>query len=95
MINRYVAVYLFIVIIIFRGTFVYSQSQDETQMQSEVEGNQTIIFTPKQQELRISANDIKLIEDKENGGYHLYVKKNPKVNSILLELINIMLSILG
>ena len=53
-------------------------------MQSEVEGNQTIIFTPKQQELRISANDIKLIEDKENGGYHLYVKKNPKVNSILL-----------
>ncbi|MDY4832644.1 MAG: vWA domain-containing protein [Treponema sp.] len=84
MINRYVAVYLFIVIIIFRGTFVYSQSQDETQMQSEVEGNQTIIFTPKQQELRISANDIKLIEDKENGGYHLYVKKNPKVNSILL-----------
>lgn len=84
MINRYVAVYLFIVIIIFRGTFVYSQSQDETQMQSEIEGNQTIIFTPKQQELRISANDIKLIEDKENGGYHLYVKKNPKVNSILL-----------
>ena len=84
MINRYVAVYLFIIIIIFRGTFVYSQSQDETQMQSEVEGNQTIIFTPKQQELRISANDIKLIEDKENGGYHLYVKKNPKVNSILL-----------
>lgn len=84
MINRYVAVYLFIVIIIFRGTFVYSQSQDETQIQSEVEGNQTIIFTPKQQELRISANDIKLIEDKENGGYHLYVKKNPKVNSILL-----------
>lgn len=84
MINRYVAVYLFIVIIIFRGTFVYSQSQDKTQMQSETEGNQTIIFTPKQQELRISANDIKLIEDKENGGYHLYVKKNPKVNSILL-----------
>ena len=84
MINRYVAVYLFIVIIIFRGTFFYSQSQDKTQMQSEVEGNQTIIFTPKQQELRISANDIKLIEDKENGGYHLYVKKNPKVNSILL-----------
>ena len=84
MINRYVAVYLFIVIIIFRGTFFYSQSQDKTQMQSEVEENQTIIFTPKQQELRISANDIKLIEDKENGGYHLYVKKNPKVNSILL-----------
>ena len=84
MINRYVAVYLFIIIIIFRGTFVYSQSQDKTQMQSEVEGNQTLIFTPKQQELRISANDIKLIEDKENGGYHLYVKKNSKVNSILL-----------
>ena len=84
MINRYVAVYLFIVIIIFRGTFVYSQSQDETQMQSEIKGNQTIIFTPKQQELRISANDIKLIEDKENGGYHLYFKKNAKVNSILL-----------
>ncbi len=82
--SRIVAICLFLGFSVFWGSFVYSQTQNETQAQGENEGNQTIIFTPKQQELRISANDIKLIEDKENGGYHLYVKKNPKVNSILL-----------
>ena len=40
---------------------VYSQSQIETNLQTEKEENQKIVFTPKQQELRISANDIKLI----------------------------------
>ena len=82
--SRIVAICLFLGFSVFGGSFVYSQTQNETQAQGENEGNQKIIFTPKQQELRISANDIKLIEDKENGGYHLYVKKNPKVNSILL-----------
>ena len=72
------------VFIFLSTSSVYSQSQLETNLQTEKEENQKIVFTPKQQELRISANDIKLIEDKENGGYHLYVKKNPKVNSILL-----------
>lgn len=72
------------VFIFLSASSVYSQSQLETNLQTEKEENQKIVFTPKQQELRISADDIKLIEDKENGGYHLYVKKNPKVNSILL-----------
>ena len=82
--SKIVAVCLFWIFGVFGGSFVYSQTQGESQVYGENEGNQKIIYTPKQQELRISANDIKLIEDKENGGYHLYVKKNPKVNSILL-----------
>lgn len=82
--SKIVAVSLFWIFGVFGGSFVYSQTQGESQVYGENEGNQKIIYTPKQQELRISANDIKLIEDKENGGYHLYVKKNPKVNSILL-----------
>ena len=82
--SKIAAVCLFWIFGVFGGSFVYSQTQGESQVYGENEGNQKIIYTPKQQELRISVNDIKLIEDKENGGYHLYVKKNPKVNSILL-----------
>ena len=73
-------------VFIFLGTSsVYSQSQLETNLQTEKEENQKIVFTPKQQELRISANDIKLIEDKENGGYHLYVKKIQKLIRFYLQ----------
>ena len=88
--KRISVVCLVTVLSIFGGSFVYSQVQNQTEKevksntQIEDKGNQKVIFTPIQQELRISANDIKMIEDKENGGYHLYVKKNPKVNSILL-----------
>ena len=59
------------VFIFLSASSVYSQSQIETNLQTEKEENQKIVFTPKQQELRISADDIKLIEDRENGGYHL------------------------
>lgn len=45
---------------------------------------QEIEYTAEQQILRVSSSDIRLIPDKENGGYHLYVKKMPNVNSILL-----------
>lgn len=45
---------------------------------------QTVEYTPEQQKLRITAENIRLVPDKENGGYHLYVKKLPGVNSILL-----------
>lgn len=54
------------------------------QNSSESEGSQTALYTPKQQQLRIKAGDVRLVADKKNGGYHLYVKKTANVNSILL-----------
>ena len=51
---------------------------------SEYEGSQTVVYTKEQQSIRISAKDIKIVADKKMGGYHLYIKKLPKVNSILL-----------
>ena len=54
------------------------------QNSGESEGSQTALYTPKQQQLRIKASDVRLIADKKNGGYHLYVKKTANVNSILL-----------
>ena len=46
-------------------------------------GDQKVLYTKKQQELRITAQDVKLFADKD-GGYHLYVKKTSNINSILL-----------
>ena len=63
------------------GNVLFSQDNSEN---TQEQNSQKVIFTERQQELRIQADDVRLIEDKENGGYHLYVKKNPKVNSILL-----------
>ncbi len=48
------------------------------------DGAQTALYTEKQMQLRITANDVRIVPDAENGGYHLYVKKTPGVNSILL-----------
>ena len=48
------------------------------------EGSQTSLYTAKQQQLRITAENVRLVADKTNGGYHLYVKKTANVNSILL-----------
>ncbi len=48
------------------------------------EGSQTTLYTAKQQQLRITAENVRLVRDEKNGGYHLYVKKLPNVNSILL-----------
>ncbi len=53
---------------------VFAQSED----------SQTSIYTEKQMQLRITANDVRIVPDSEQGGYHLYVKKTPRVNSILL-----------
>ncbi len=47
-------------------------------------GSQTALYTAKQQQLRITAENVRLVPDAENGGYHLYVKKSANVNSILL-----------
>lgn len=48
------------------------------------DGSQTTLYTAKQQQLRITAGNVRLVRDEKNGGYHLYVKKLPNVNSILL-----------
>lgn len=47
---------------------------------------QQLVYTLAQQKLLISAENVKLIpeEDAEKGGYHLYVKKLPGIESILL-----------
>ena len=50
------------------------------QNSGESEGSQTALYTPKQQQLRIKAGDVRLLADKKNGGYHLYVKKTANVN---------------
>ncbi len=50
--------------------------------------SQKIIYTEKQNSMRIKADDIRLVEEKnddgETTGYHLYVRKIPGVESILL-----------
>lgn len=60
------------------GVCVFAQEQNPQQQ----------YFTPKQTQIRITANDIKLIPENGNeyggGGYHLYVRKLPGVGSILL-----------
>ena len=57
---------------------VFAQNSDES------EGSQKVLFTAKQQQLRITADNVRLVPDSANGGYHLYVKKTKNVNSILL-----------
>lgn len=72
----------FLILIFLSGNFTFSQSSPTST--SDNSNGQKTIYTPRQQELKIFADDIKLIEDKENGGFHLYVRKKPRINSILL-----------
>ena len=51
---------------------------------AQTEDSQTALYTERQQQLRITANNVRLVPDTKNGGYHLYVKKTANVNSILL-----------
>lgn len=46
--------------------------------------SQVTVYTKKQLQLRITAQNIRLFQDKKNGGYHLYIKKLPGVESVLL-----------
>ena len=55
--------------------YLFAQTTNESQVQ---------VYTAQQQKLRITAKDIRLVPDSKNGGYHLYVKKLPNINSILL-----------
>lgn len=71
---------IFVLVFATGSGFVYAQNSEKT----EGAGEQKILYTAKQQQLRITAQNIRLVPDKEKGGYHLYVKKQPNVNSILL-----------
>ena len=66
--------------IILQSLFAQSQAQG----QGESAGSQVALYTAKQQQLRITADNVRLVPDTKNGGYHLYVKKTANVNSILL-----------
>ncbi len=59
-------------------------AQNSGDYSGESEGSQTSLYTAKQQQLRITAENVRLVPDSKNGGYHLYVKKLPNVNSIIL-----------
>lgn len=62
----------------FSFSFLFSQNYNQdTQKQ---------IYTEKQTLLKVTAKDVRIIpeSDPEKGGYHLYVKKLPNINSILL-----------
>ena len=54
----------------------------------ETSDSQKIIYTEKQNAMRITANDIKLVEEKNDDGelqgYHLYIRKIKGVESVLL-----------
>ena len=66
--------FLLISIFLIAVQAAYSQSEE----------SQTALFTERQQQLRITADNVRLVPDSANGGYHLYVKKTANVNSILL-----------
>lgn len=68
---------LFTAVVLLAMQVVFCQDYDS-------EGAQTELYTAKQQEFRITAENVRLIPDSASGGYHLYVKKTENVNSILL-----------
>lgn len=61
------------------AAFIFAQESTETQK---------ILYSPKQNAMRITAKDIKLVEEKNADGdltgYHLYVRKIKGVESVLL-----------
>ena len=59
------------------SSFIFAQNSNDSQF---------VVYSESQQKLRITSADVRLIPeaDKEKGGYHLYVKKLPNVNSIML-----------
>ena len=70
------------------GSFVFAQSAGAGSDDEGANGSQKIVYTEKQNAMRIKASDLRLVPEKDGvfgeGGYHLYVRKLPLVNSILL-----------
>ena len=73
---KMVRIKVFFVILFVLSAFAYAQNNE----------SQFTVYSESQQKLRITANDVRLIreKDKKKGGYHLYVRKLPNVNSIML-----------
>ncbi len=76
-----VSFFLLILLIIFMDPLVHAQEKAEN-------AEQKIEYTAKQLSMRIKAEDVRLIEDRDDDGnikgYHLYIRKLAGVNSILL-----------
>lgn len=72
---------LLLIIFLIALQTAFAQNSGNT---GESEGSQKELFTAKQQQLRITASNVRLVPDTQKGGYHLYVKKSSNVNSILL-----------
>ncbi|NLC92628.1 MAG: VWA domain-containing protein [Treponema sp.] len=69
---------LFISIFLLSTTlFIYSQTGESSNKDS-----QKIVYTSEQLQLRITANDVKIIT--VENGYHLYIRKNNFIGSVLL-----------
>jgi len=68
--------------------FLFVFTQTGLFSQDSAAGTQKIEYTAKQKAMRITAEDVKLIEERDAdgniAGYHLYVRKLNGVNSILL-----------
>jgi len=82
--------YLLIVTVIFLclSNNCFAQANSDANS-SESEGSQKVLYTAEQQKLRITAKDIRLVPETDGsfgtgGGFHLYVRKLPNINSILL-----------
>lgn len=68
------------------GTKTSSVSSNSSDT-NESAGSQKVLYTEEQKKLRITAKDIRLVPEPAEtgkGGFHLYVKKVPNINSILL-----------
>ena len=72
----------------FIPAFLFVFTQAGLFSQDLAAGTQKIEYTAKQKAMRITANDVKLVEERDSdgniAGYHLYVRKLAGVNSILL-----------
>ena len=70
------------------GSYVFAQSAGAGSDDDGANGSQKIVYTEKQNAMRIKASDLRLVPEKDGvfgeGGYHLYVRKLPLVDSILL-----------
>ena len=79
--KRFFAVFFMTGFIFLGTTSLFAQEADQPD-------SQKIIYTEKQNAMRIKADDIRLVEEKnddgETTGFHLYVRKIPGVESILL-----------
>ena len=70
------------------GACVFAQETGAGSSSESSSGSQKIVYTEKQNSMRIKASDIRLVPEKDgafgDGGYHLYIRKLPQIESVLL-----------